>query len=61
MISMVFPSLSTFFGDLIESFYKRISNIKNSSNFLPGHGGFFDRMDGFVMSIITLFLFSVFI
>ena len=61
IIFSVLIIISTFFGDLIESFYKRISNIKNSSNLLPGHGGFFDRMDGFIMSIITLLLFSVFI
>ena len=42
----------SFFGDLIESYFKRLNNIKNSSNFLPGHGGFFDRFDGFIFSII---------
>ena len=29
--------------DIIESYYKRLSNIKNSSMLIPGHGGFFDR------------------
>tara|TARA_B100001027_G_C16162331_1_gene283167 strand:+ start:113 stop:736 length:624 start_codon:yes stop_codon:yes gene_type:complete len=43
--------LSSFIGDVIESFFKRINNIKNSSNFLPGHGGFFDRFDGFIFAI----------
>ena len=42
----------SFFGDLIESYFKRKNNIKNSSNFLPGHGGFFDRFDSFLFSII---------
>ena len=53
--------ISSFLGDVIESFYKRIFEIKNSSNIIPGHGGLFDRLDGFVMSIITLFLFSYFL
>ena len=53
--------ISSFIGDLIESFYKRISGIKNSSNIIPGHGGLFDRLDGFVMGVITLFLFSYFL
>ena len=45
-------------GDLIESYFKRINNIKDSSKFLPGHGGYFDRFDSFIASIILLTLFS---
>jgi len=47
-------------GDLIESYFKRKNNIKDSSKFLPGHGGFFDRFDGFLASIIMLSVFSLF-
>jgi phosphatidate cytidylyltransferase len=46
-------------GDLTESFFKRINNIKNSSSYLPGHGGFFDRFDSFIPSIIFLLLYSI--
>ena len=45
--------ISSFIGDMVESYFKRQNNIKNSSNFLPGHGGFFDRFDSFIISIIT--------
>ena len=41
----------SFLGDVIESYFKRINNLKNSSNFLPGHGGFFDRFDSFILCI----------
>jgi len=45
-------------GDLIESYFKRKNNIKDSSKYLLGHGGFFDRFDSFISSIIFLTLFS---
>ena len=51
--------LFSIFGDLIESYFKRKNHIKDSSNFLPGHGGFFDRFDSFIASIIFLTLFSL--
>ena len=44
--------LSALFGDLIESYFKRKNNLKNSSEFIPGHGGVFDRFDSFLFSII---------
>ena len=53
--------LFAFIGDVIESFYKRRFNIKNSSNILPGHGGIFDRLDSFVMCSIALLIFSYFL
>ncbi len=48
--------MSCFIGDLIESYFKRINNLKNSSNILPGHGGLFDRFDSFIFSIIPFSL-----
>ncbi len=44
--------ISAFIGDIIESFYKRKNNLKNSSEFIPGHGGVFDRFDSFLFSIV---------
>lgn len=43
---------SAFIGDIIESYYKRKNNLKNSSELIPGHGGVFDRFDSFLFSII---------
>ncbi len=49
---IAFIILFAFFGDLIESFFKRKNNLKNSSEFIPGHGGIFDRFDSFLFAII---------
>ena len=49
--------LFTTFGDLFESYLKRINNKKDSSKLIPGHGGILDRLDGFLFAIVIMFIF----
>ena len=37
-------------GDIIISYFKRLSKIKDSGKIIPGHGGLLDRVDGMIFA-----------
>jgi phosphatidate cytidylyltransferase len=43
-------------GDLVESLIKRDLDIKDISSWLPGHGGFLDRLDSMLPSMAMLYV-----
>jgi len=55
MLLGVLVTTLSLYGDIYESFLKRMAKMKDSSNLIPGHGGFLDRMDSFCSTIPILY------
>ncbi|MDC0364205.1 phosphatidate cytidylyltransferase [Candidatus Pelagibacter sp.] len=52
-------SLTSQVGDILISYLKRRAKVKDTSDILPGHGGFLDRIDGIIFALpIGVLLFS---
>lgn len=54
-------AISGTLGDLIESQFKRMVDIKDSGKILPGHGGMFDRFDALIFAIPPFFTYLQFL
>jgi phosphatidate cytidylyltransferase len=46
-------------GDIIISYFKRLSNIKNTGKLIPGHGGLLDRIDGMIFAFPVYYLINL--
>jgi phosphatidate cytidylyltransferase len=55
VLAIVIISTATV-GDLIQSKFKREAKVKDSGSLIPGHGGFFDRMDSVLYTAPFVYL-----
>jgi len=60
VLLIFFYSTISQIGDIIISYFKRLSKIKDTGKILPGHGGVLDRIDGMIFTFPTIYFLGFF-
>jgi phosphatidate cytidylyltransferase len=57
-LGLLFP-VAAMIGDLAESLIKRGAGVKDTSELIPGHGGFLDRLDSILFTTPLVYYFVI--
>ncbi|MEX0682070.1 MAG: CDP-archaeol synthase [Dehalococcoidia bacterium] len=60
LLGTILPAAAVL-GDLVESFIKRSAGVKDTSELVPGHGGFLDRLDSLLFTVPLVYYFAIWV